>query len=76
MKEQQRVSALRGGQPGNLAANRSITIKFSCAGDSMRRKIAPTAWVSRGCRIISCYGQEVCRRPFYASQRVTPPSVR
>jgi hypothetical protein len=41
MKPKQRVPALRGGQPGDLAANRGPCDRISLRVASKRRKIAP-----------------------------------
>jgi hypothetical protein len=41
MKPKQRVPALRGGEPGDLAANRGACDRISLRVGSMRRKIAP-----------------------------------
>jgi hypothetical protein len=48
MKAMQRVPVLRGGQPGDLAANGVGAIEFSCAGASPRPKIAPNRPRIRG----------------------------
>jgi hypothetical protein len=82
MKAKQRVPALRGGQPGDLASNRGSCDRISLQRASMRRKITlnnPGIWGMSGYEASPAPGgRGVCdakNKPLVPEKRLGPGST-